>query len=78
MQSKLIFIAIDRDSLNFFKRHKSACLFYRDLRVLSFCYQQEIWVLYSDTKYFESAMHFARRVQQAGSIKVLVILIKAT
>ncbi len=78
MKSKLIFIAIDWDSFNYFKRHKSACLFHGELRALSFCYQQEIWVLYSDTKYFESAMHFARQVQQAGSIKVLVILIKTS
>ncbi|MDX2164064.1 MAG: hypothetical protein SFW07_01470 [Gammaproteobacteria bacterium] len=78
MNTKLIFIAIDWGSFNYFKRLKNACLFYRNLRSLSFCYQQEIWVLYSNAKYFECAMRFARRVQQAGSYKILMILINAS
>lgn len=77
MSSPLTFIAIDWDSFNYFKRMKSACLFYRHLRALSFCYQREIWVLYSHMKYFEAAMHFARRAQQAGSSKVSVMLLNS-
>jgi hypothetical protein len=75
MKSNLVFITVDTASYNFIKRSMNACYLYSELRSLSFCYQQEVWVMYSDAKYFETAMQFARRVQQAGSLKVLILLI---
>jgi len=73
-----ILIAADRESFNFIRQLKGACLFYQktlEPEVISFCYQREVWVLYALIKNFTMAMQLARTVQLTGSRKILVILI---
>ncbi len=75
-----ILIAIDWRSVNFIRNHKGICLLcdkspcYYDL---SFCYQREIWVLYSCQEHFLTAMRLGRNIQLSGASKVLVLLIAA-
>ncbi len=74
-----ILIAADRESFNFIRQLKGACLFYQkslESQTISFCYQREVWVLYALIKNFTVAMQLARTVQLTGSSKILVILIK--
>lgn len=73
-----IFIAIDWQGVNFIRRHRGNCLLcdkpseYYDL---SFCYQREVWVLYSSQTSYLPAMKLARNIQLSGASKVLGLLI---
>jgi hypothetical protein len=74
-----VFIAVDWPSVNFIRR-SGICLlceksptFYN----LSFCYQREMWVLYSQQDYFSAAVRLAQAIQQSGAKKILVLLIAA-
>lgn len=77
-KSNPIFIATDSSSLKFIRRLNGICLFcekaptYYDF---CFCYQREIWVLYSNVKYFPFAMRIAQATQLHGATKILVLQI---
>jgi hypothetical protein len=43
---------------------------------LSFCFQKEIWVLYSRSGQFEKAMRLAQAIQLSGAKKIIVLHIK--
>jgi hypothetical protein len=75
-----ILIASDWHGVNFIRNRKGICLLcnkspeYYDL---SFCYQREIWVLYSSQTHFPTALQLGRTIQLSGASKVLVLLIAA-
>jgi hypothetical protein len=75
-----ILIAPDWRGVNFIRCRKGICLLcnkspeYYDF---SFCYQREIWVIYSCQPYFFNAMQLARTIQLSGASKILILLISA-
>lgn len=76
--SNPLFVTIDRQSFNYIQRLKGLCLLCdksNDFYDLSFTYQREIWLLYSQEQYFSHAMHLARNMQLAGAKQISAILI---
>jgi hypothetical protein len=71
-----LLIAADKESFEFIQALKGKSLFYETLpalQTLSFCHEQEVWVLYAFPQHFTKAMQLGRQVQLTGSRKVLVI-----
>ncbi len=71
-------ITADTHSLRFNHRLKGLCLYcnaHPDNYDLSFCYQREVWVLYSQPGQFAKAMSLAQAVQSSGAAKILLILV---
>lgn len=75
-----LFIATDKTSFNFIRRLNGICLLankFMNYEELSFCYQREIWVIYSHTEYFSFAMELAHILQSKGANKILVFLLSS-
>lgn len=70
-----IFIAVDWAILRFIRRNGICLLCDKSPACydLSFCYQREIWVLYSHQDYFAAAMRLAQVIQLNGAKKILVL-----
>jgi hypothetical protein len=71
-----IFIAADLLSLRFIRRLEGICLFCEKALHqydFGFCYQREIWVLHSHSKYFSLAMRIAQTAQSHGAEKILIL-----
>ncbi|HVV68194.1 MAG TPA: hypothetical protein VHE99_04030 [Gammaproteobacteria bacterium] len=71
-------ITADIHSLRFTHRLKGQCLFCKEHPSrynLSFCYQREVWVMYSKPCQFNEAMALAQAVQASGAGKILLVLI---
>lgn len=75
-----ILIAIDGYALCSMRRLQGVCLFCEQPYYhydFSFCFEREVWVLYSQKAKFDAAMQLARTIQLAGASKALVMLLKA-
>jgi len=74
-----ILIAVDKPSAYFIRRLRGICLgCYRSPSHydLAFCFLKEVWVLYSHTHYFQTALHLAQAIQQNGATKILALRIQ--
>lgn len=76
----LIFIAKDWNALNLIQRSKQMpCLFCEhdaSLYDLDFCYEKEVWVLYSTKEVLTEAMNFAQKIQFLPAKKVDLIRVR--
>lgn len=75
-----IFISTDWLSHNYVKRHCGFSLFCEldnTVYELDFCFNREIWILYSGSKTFNRVLELAREIQWCGASKILLILIAA-
>lgn len=74
-----ILIAVDKASSNYIRRLNGICLLCErsyEHYELSFCYQREVWVLYSRVDNFVDAMNFAHAIAQLGANKIYVTLVR--
>jgi hypothetical protein len=74
-KSNPVFITVDWASLHYIRR-SGICLLCEKSPTFydfSFCYQREMWVLYSHQHYFHAAMQLAQALQQSGAKKILVL-----
>lgn len=74
-----ILIAIDKNCSDFIRRLNGICLLCEKSNEhyeLSFCYQREVWVLYSCQDNLLDAMNFAYAIVKVGGIKIYVILVR--
>jgi len=70
-----ILMTLDRKTLHRIHQHRGHCLFCpRPIAdyTLSFCFQREIWVLYSDKNLFERSVLLASALQAQGAANILV------
>lgn len=74
-----IFIAIDWQCCHFIRRLKGVCLLW-DYSIsnlnLTFSFAKEVWVLYSNSRRVDSALHLARKIQLAGAKNVSLIFVE--
>lgn len=79
--SNPILIAVDWCSYNFIRRLKGFCLLClgeAERYDLDFCYQREIWTLYSSSSETNNAIDLGRYIQHLGAEKVFVIAINSS
>lgn len=72
-----IFITVDWASVRYIRR-SGVCLLCEKSSMyydFSFCYQREIWILYSHDVYFLRAMKLGQAIQQNAAKKILVMSI---
>ena len=74
----LIFMAVDRFSLNKIREYRGLCLYCPELPErydLEFCYHREVWVLYARLSSFSRAMALAHTVQWHGASHIILLRI---
>ncbi len=73
-----IFITVDRRCLKYIKSHRGICLYCNHNQLISaydfsFCYNRDVWILYSIRNYFPISMQLGQIIQLSAASKVLVI-----
>ena len=71
-----ILVAVDRLSLQRIRSSKGVCLYCPEPAEhyeLNFCFQREIWVLYTHLSAFSRAMDLAQCIQWQGASQTLVL-----
>ncbi len=73
-----IFITVDWRCLKFIMNHRGICLFCKNnynvsAYDFSFCFNRDVWVLYSTQNTYSLSMQLGQTIQLAAASKVLVI-----